>query len=84
MHTFIQQLALWLNKFNSDSTFQGISLKVFMSLPALLFQKLLRKNKAKEHGLDRRLKWWIEGGLHLLMHECREIQRRLGKTIPGA
>ena len=46
---FICEMSLWLEHFNRDSIFQGISLKVFMTLPALILQKPSRHSKARDH-----------------------------------
>ena len=36
---FITELSSWLNKFNNDTPFQSIALKVYMILPSFLLQK---------------------------------------------
>ena len=57
---FITELSSWLNKFNNDTHFQSIGLKVYMILPSLLLQKPSRKSKAKQHSakLSQRLTLW--------------------------
>ena len=46
---FIKLLTTWLKNFNSDSTFKGIALKVFMVLPSLMLQKPSSTSKTKDH-----------------------------------
>ena len=76
---FITELTTWLHHYNQDTQFHGITLKVFMVLPAMIMQKPSKSSKAKEHliKLDERLKLWKEGRISDLMHECRVIQKRL-------
>ena len=45
----ITELSSWLNKFNNDTPFQSIALKVYMVLPSLLLQKPSWKSKVKQH-----------------------------------
>ena len=77
--SFIMELKLWLDHFNSQTQLSGIALKVFMIIPALLLQKPSQKSKSKEHSekLEKRLKLWKEGEIQVLLQECRLIQKRL-------
>ena len=76
---YIKLTSEWLNHFNNDSTFQGMSLRVVMVLPNLLLQKPSSTSKAKEHTktLESRLKLWSEGKFVELLRECKTIQRKL-------
>ena len=57
-----------------------------MTMPALLLQKPSRKSKTKEHVayLDKRLKWWQDGQLDLLVREGAAIQKKLAKCKVSA
>ena len=76
---FITELSPWLNKFNNDTPFQSIALKVYMILPSLLLQKPSRKPKAKQHSakLSQRLTLWKEAKIDILLREGKAIQRQL-------
>ena len=76
---FIQELTFWMRQFNGVSKLNGVALKVFMILPALLLQKPSPKSKAKDHSecLSRRLKQWKDGDLDVLEREVRRIQSSL-------
>ena len=66
-------------QFNGVSKLNGIALKVFMILPALMLQKPSQKSKAKDHSecLSRRLNQWKAGEVELLGREVRKIQTSL-------
>ena len=55
-----------------------------MIMPALLalLQKPARNSKTRDHVtyLEKRLKWWVEGELELLIREGKAIQGRLAKS----
>ena len=76
---FITELSSWLNKFNNDTPFRSIALKVYMILPSLLLQKPSRKLKAKQHSakLPQILTIWKEGKIGILLREEKAIQRQL-------
>ena len=76
---FITELSSWLNKFNNDTPFQSIALKVYMILPSLLLQKPNRESKANQHSakLSQRLTLWKEGKIDILLREGKTIQRQL-------
>ena len=46
---FINELTKCLSHYNNASEFQGLALKVYHILSALLLQKQTQKSKAKEH-----------------------------------
>ena len=46
---FVVLLNEWLTHYVSGNTFQGLAMKVFMTLPNLLLQKPSAKSKTKEH-----------------------------------
>ena len=45
----IGELANWLEQFKKNSTFTGISIKAYIVLPSLLFQKPSAYSKTKDH-----------------------------------
>ena len=53
-----------------------------MIMPALLLQKPSKKSKTKDHKvyLEKRLQWWVNGDLDLLIREGEAIQDRLTKS----
>ena len=75
----ISELAYWLEQFNKNTTFKGISIKVFMVLPSLLLQKPLATSKTKDHieNLTKHLALWKEGKIDELISEGQVIQKRL-------
>ena len=75
---FITELSSWLDKFNNDTPFQSIALKVYMTVSSLLLQKPSRKSKAKQHSakLSQRLTLWKEGKIDILLCEGKAIQRQ--------
>ena len=76
---FIRLQTEWLSKFNTDTNFKRISLKVFMILPIILLQKPSARSKAKDHSeaLLRCTDWFQSGDIERLIAEGQEIQRRL-------
>ena len=78
----IKLLSEWLALYNNDTSFQGIALKVFMVLPALMLQKPSAKSKARDHtkALSHRLDLWQEGNLLDLLREGKIIQGKLAST----
>eukprot|EP00794_Sanderia_malayensis_P000856 gene856-148_t len=76
---FIKLQADWLRKYNDDSAFKGIALKVYMLLPMILLQKPSPASKSKEHceALKRRIDYMQKGEFECLLQECRDIQRRI-------
>ena len=76
---FVNELAKWLEFYNTNTELQGIALKVFHILPALLLQKPSRNSKAKDHliKLEKRLEMWEKGEITALLAEARLIQHRL-------
>ena len=75
----IRELAYWFEKFNKNTAFKGISIKVFMVLPSLLLQKPSATSKTKDHieNLIKRLALWKEGKIDELISEGKVIQKRL-------
>ena len=61
----ISELAYWSEQFNKNTTFKGISIKLFMVLPSLLLQQPSATSKTKDHieNLTKRLALWKEGKL---------------------
>ena len=59
----ITLLSEWIKLYNDDTCFQGIALKVFMVIPALMMQKPSAKSKTRDHVklLSQRLDLWREG-----------------------
>ena len=79
---FIILLTDWIQRFNNDSSFQGIALKTFMTIPSLMLQKPSAKSKTKEHNnaLAARLELWKEGRLLEILKEGQIIQQKLTTT----
>ena len=79
---FIKLLTVWLKKFNTDSTFKGIGLKVFMTLPSLMLQKPSATSKTKDHvgALQSRLELWNKGDFAEILREGSIIQQRLASS----
>ena len=75
----IQLLSEWLSHYNNNTSFQGIALKVFMVISALMLQKPSAKSKARDHVkiLSRRLELWQAGELLELIREGKIIQSKL-------
>ena len=73
------ELIIWLDHCNRSTPFKSIALKVFLTLPCLLLQKLSRNSKAKDHlkALEGRLKLLNEGKIDTLVKEARTIQNRI-------
>ena len=75
----ITLLSEWIGLYNNDTCFQGIALKVFMVIPALMMQKPSAKSKTRDHVklLSQRLDLWQEGKLLDLLREGKIIQSKL-------
>ena len=75
----ITLLSEWIKLYNDDTCFQGIALKVFMVIPALMMQKPSAKSKTRDHVklLSQRLDLWREGKLLDLLREGKIIQSKL-------
>ena len=73
---FIEELTKTIVNFTSSTALEEVALTMTMIMPALLLQKPSRKSKTKEHVayLDKRLKWWQDGHLDLLVE--KELQFR--------
>ena len=68
-----------MSLFNSGSNFEPIALTMLMILFTLLLQK--PSDGSKQMGyLEKRLMWWKEGKVQLLLDECRAVQDRLHKS----
>ena len=78
----IQLLSEWLALYNINTSFQGIALKVFMVIPALMLQKPSAKSKARDHVkiLSQRLELWQAGELLDLLREGKIIQSKLASA----
>jgi hypothetical protein len=79
---FIEEVSKTVNYFTSSSALEEVALTMVMIMPALLLQKPSKKSKTKEHKvyLEKRLKWWVNGDLDLLVREGEAIQDRLAKS----
>ena len=80
--SFIEELTKTINFFTSYSALEEVALTMVMIMPALLLQKPAKKSKTKDHKayLEKRLKWWVDGELDLLVREGTAIQERLAKS----
>ena len=78
---FIEKLTKTIVNFTSSTALEEVALTMTMIMPALLLQKPSRKSKTKEHVayLDKRLKWWQDGQLDLLVREGAAIQKKTGE-----
>ena len=76
---FVTELTNCLKHFSAGTSLQPIALKMAMITFPLLLQKPSRKSKAKDHTnyLTKRLEWWKAGNISAIIHEGREIQKRL-------
>ena len=76
---FVAELSNCLKHFSSGTSLQPIALKMAMITFPLLLQKPSKKSKAKDHTkyLSKRLELWKEGNLSAIVHEGKEIQKRL-------
>ena len=76
---FVTELTNCLKHFSAGTSLQPIALKMAMITFPLLLQKPSRKSKAKDHTnyLTKRLEWWKAGKISAIIHEGREIQKRL-------
>ena len=76
---FVKELTYWLEQYNKNTKFQGVAIKVFMTLPSLLLQKSSKNSKAKEHTskLEERMKLWNDGKINKLLKEGQNIQKKL-------
>ena len=75
----IKLIIEWLKNFVVGNTFQGLSLKVVMTIPNLMLQKPSATSKAKDHSkaLEERLKKWGEGRIREIWKDCQVIQNKL-------
>ena len=75
---FVSILSYWLENFNKNTTFRGITLKVFMILASLLLQKPSRNSKSKDHieKLETRITLWESGNITDLVKEGENIQKK--------
>ncbi len=83
---FVEELTKAITNFTSSSALEEVALTMVMVLPALLLQKPSRRSKTKDHiaYLDKRLKWWQDGELDLLVREGVAIQDKLLKSKMSA
>ena len=76
---FVEEMARTIGLFTRGSNWEAIALTMTMILPPLLLQKPSKKSKSKDHVqyLEKRLGWWKDGDLDLLLKEGEAIQKRL-------
>ena len=72
---FIVLVTEWLRSYKTNSSFQGLAIKVVMILPGLLLQKPSATSKGKEHStaLGVRLQLWKEGKYDEILRLGEEI-----------
>ena len=77
--SYIEELTKTIQLFTTASKLEEVALTMVMIMPALLLQKPSRKSKSKDHifHLEKRLGWWREGNIDLLIREGRAIQARM-------
>ena len=76
---YIKLMSKWLQFYNEGTTFEGIALKVVMTLPNLMLQKPSATSKAKDHtkSLQQRLQMWNEGRFLDLWKDGQILQKKL-------
>ena len=79
---FISELTRLINLFNRKTVWSDIALSLAHIFIPLMLQKPSIKSKAKNNAkyLAKRLEWWKNGNLELLLNECNEVQIRLSKN----
>ena len=76
---FVKLLSEWMSNFNVGNCFQGIAMKVVMTLPNILLQKPSAKSKSRDHAkiLEDRLSKWNKGQITEICEEGIIIQKKL-------
>ena len=76
---FIEELTKAVSYFTASSNLEAVAITMIMILPPLLLQKPSKNSKSKDHVsyLIKRLEWWRNGDLDLLIKEGDAIQKRL-------
>ena len=76
---FVKLMTDWVQKFNTDSTFQYLAMKVINILPNMMLQKPSATSKAKDHtkALQLRLQMWNEGKIVQIWRDNKIIQKKL-------
>ena len=82
LKSLVYNIHLLLHSFNSGSKYEPIALTMLMIMFPLLLQKPSAKSNVKTHiaYLEKRLAWWKDGKVQLLLDECRAVQDRLAKS----
>ena len=82
---FLSELTRLINLFNRKTVWSDVALSLVHIFIPLMLQKPSIKSKAKNNGkyLAKRLEWWNNGSLELLLNECNEVQSRLRKNTKG-
>lgn len=76
---YIEKTAKTINYFNMAENRESVAVTMSIIMPALLLQKPSRNSKTKDHVkfLEKRLEWWKNGDIDLLLREGGAIQKRL-------
>ena len=76
---FVNEATRLLRLYNNRTCWSPLALHMFCLFFPLMLQKPAKRSKPKDHTrhLLKRLAYWKEGHLHLLMSESIEIQKRL-------
>ena len=79
---YTEETTRLINSWIHNSPLQDVAFKAIMVMPNLLFQKLTRNLKSKDHleALNRRLNLWKEGELTELLIESETIQKSLSDS----
>ena len=79
--SFIEEMTKVMLCFTSSSYLESVALTMVMIMGPLLLQKPSQKSKCKDHirYLAKRLEWWKNGDLDLLVREGEAIQQRLDR-----
>ena len=80
---FIVELTRLINLFNNKTDWESVALLLVHVFVPLLLQKPAKNSRAKDNSrsLDKRLKWWKNGDLQLLINKGEEIQHRLADVL---
>ena len=75
----IEELTRLINLFNCKTRWFTVAMKQVMIFLPLMLQRPSPKSKPHQHSkfLEKRLKWWQEGDLDMLLKHSQDIQKQL-------
>ena len=76
---YLEEIAKTMLYFISATNLEPVAITMVSIMAALLLQKPSRNSKARDHVkfLEKRLEWWRNGDIDLLVREGEAIQKRL-------